>query len=102
MSRPRDGSSPSTHHHRDSHQQDVETDDPRDDGGCPKCGGCEVRTDLVSTTGSGFARLFDIQTRQFRVVTCTCCGYAEFYDDTETAEAEAVDTFLGTVEAGTG
>ncbi|WP_435363253.1 zinc ribbon domain-containing protein [Haloarchaeobius sp. DYHT-AS-18] len=76
---------------------DCPADDDRDQPapqGCPKCDRESVTTDLVSTTGSGLARLFDIKTRQFRVVTCEHCGYSEFYDDSQTAEADVVDTFL--------
>lgn len=47
--------------------------------GCPKCGHTEAEVDDIPTTGSGFSRLFDIQNRRFKTVSCTRCGYTEFY-----------------------
>lgn len=61
--------------------------------GCPKCGHDEADVEEIATTGTGFSRLFDIQNRRFRVVTCGNCGYSEFYRG---ADADViVDLFLG-------
>lgn len=61
--------------------------------GCPKCGHEEAEVDEIATTGSGLSRLFDVQTRRFRVVTCSNCGYSEFYRG---GDADVlVDLFLG-------
>ena len=61
--------------------------------GCPKCGNEDAEVDTIATTGTGLSRMFDIQTRQFRVVTCTNCGYSEFYRG---QDAEVIiDLFLG-------
>lgn len=46
---------------------------------CVKCGGRKADTDQIRTTGSGFTRYFNIQNRRFTAVTCTHCGYTEFY-----------------------
>lgn len=63
------------------------------EAGCPKCGTEDAEVDTIATTGSGLSRMFDIQTRQFRVVTCTNCGFSEFYRG---QDAEIVlDLFLG-------
>lgn len=61
--------------------------------GCPKCGHEDAEVDTIATTGTGLSRMFDIQTRQFRVVTCTNCGYSEFYRGQDADVI--VDLFLG-------
>jgi len=61
--------------------------------GCPKCGHEDAEVDTIATTGTGLSRVFDIQTRQFRVVTCTNCGYSEFYRGQDADVI--VDLFLG-------
>jgi hypothetical protein len=70
-------------------------DDALDMGesGCPKCGHDEVDVDEVATTGTGLTRLFDVQNRQFQAVTCTNCGYTEFYRSRD--GDVIVDLFLG-------
>jgi len=60
---------------------------------CPKCGHEDAEVDEVATTGMGLTRLFDLQNRRFQVVTCTNCGYMEFYRG---RDADVVaDLFLG-------
>ena len=63
--------------------------------GCLKCGHTEVTTDTISTTGSGLSKMFDIQTKQFTVVSCTNCGYSELYRDVGSRGGDFVDVFLG-------
>jgi hypothetical protein len=62
-----------------------------EESGCPKCGHEDV--DTVATTGTGLTRLFDLQNRQFQSVSCTNCGYTEFYCS-RNADL-IVDLFLG-------
>jgi predicted nucleic-acid-binding Zn-ribbon protein len=59
--------------------------------GCPKCGHAEV--DDIATTGAGVSRLFDVQNRRYRAVSCTRCGYTEFYRGRR--PNEVVDPFIG-------
>ncbi len=74
---------------------DLQSDDfdGIDETGCPKCGHEEAEIDDIATTGVGLSRLFDIQTRRFRVVTCTNCGYSELYRGQD--GDIIVDLFLG-------
>lgn len=67
---------------------------PDADSGCPKCGHSDVETDSISTTGGGLSKLFDIQTRGFRTVTCTNCGYTELYRS-DAGASNLADVFLG-------
>jgi predicted nucleic-acid-binding Zn-ribbon protein len=73
----------------------VGADDTLDmeEAGCPKCGHEEATVDEVATTGMGLTRLFDLQNRRFQVVTCTNCGYTEFYRGHDADVI--VDLFLG-------
>jgi hypothetical protein len=61
--------------------------------GCPKCGHTDAEVDDIATTGTGLSRLFDIQNRRYRAVTCTRCGYTEFYKGR--TPSEVVDLFIG-------
>lgn len=63
--------------------------------GCPKCGQTETDVGAISTTGGGFSKMFDIQTNSFKVVSCTNCGYSEFYRDRTSGSSDIVDIFLG-------
>lgn len=63
--------------------------------GCPKCGHTDAEVGSVSMTGGGLSKMFDIQTNSFRVVSCTSCGYTEFYRDTGSDASDLVDVFFG-------
>lgn len=63
--------------------------------GCPKCGHQETELGQISTTGGGLSKMFDIQTNNFQVVTCTNCGYSELYRDVSDGASDIVDIFLG-------
>jgi hypothetical protein len=61
--------------------------------GCPKCGHGDAEVDDVATTGVGLSRLLDVQNRRFKAVTCTRCGYTEFYRGRR--PSEVIDLFIG-------
>lgn len=63
--------------------------------GCPKCGHEEVDVGQISTTGGGLSKMFDIQTNNFKVVSCLNCGYSELYRQGGKAGSDIVDVFLG-------
>ncbi len=63
------------------------------ESGCPKCGHEEAEVDEIATSGAGLSRLFDIQNRKFRVVTCTNCGFSELYRGRD--QDVIIDLFLG-------
>ncbi|WP_435359728.1 zinc ribbon domain-containing protein [Haloarchaeobius sp. DFWS5] len=65
----------------------------RSTGGCPKCGSRGTEVDTISTTGSGLSKMFDIQNRRFKVISCTNCGYSELYKGT--SDGDLVDLFFG-------
>ncbi|WP_138005920.1 zinc ribbon domain-containing protein [Halalkalirubrum salinum] len=65
----------------------------KDERGCPKCGCTEADFDEIATSGSGLTKLFDIQNRQFTVVSCVECGYSELYRGQ--SKHNVLDFFLG-------
>ncbi|ELY46792.1 MULTISPECIES: zinc ribbon domain-containing protein [Natronorubrum] len=63
------------------------------DQGCPKCGHTETEVDDIATSGTGLSKLFDVQNRRFRVVSCANCGYSELYRGD--SSNNMIDLFLG-------
>ena len=61
---------------------------------CPKCNGRKAEVDEIRTTGSGFTKLFNIQNRKFTTVSCSKCGYTEFYKGPRSGGASNVLDFL--------
>jgi predicted nucleic-acid-binding Zn-ribbon protein len=47
--------------------------------GCPKCGHDEADVDDILTVGRGLSGKLDVAGQRFQVVSCTRCGYSEFY-----------------------
>ena len=60
---------------------------------CAKCGNNKFEKDKIQTTSGNFSKLFDIQNKKFIAVTCTNCGYTEFYKS-ETSAAMNILDFL--------
>ena len=61
---------------------------------CPKCGGRKVETDEIRTTGAGFTKFFNIQNRRFTTVTCSNCGFTEFYKRSLSSGASNILDFI--------
>jgi uncharacterized protein len=57
---------------------------------CPKCGSRKAEVDQIRTTGSGLTRFLDIQNRKFVAVSCSQCGYTEFYKEGKTSTASNI------------
>ena len=47
---------------------------------CSKCNNKEGYYRRISVTGDGLSRLFDIQYNKFVSVSCTRCGYTDFFE----------------------
>jgi len=63
--------------------------------GCPKCGHDEADVGGVAMTSDGLGKFFDIQTNKFQAVSCTSCGYTEFYRADRSRGSDLVDVFFG-------
>lgn len=61
---------------------------------CPKCENRHADVDQIRTTGAGFTKYFNIQNRKFTAVSCTRCGYTEFYRGYKSSGASNVLDFL--------
>ncbi|BBB33039.1 conserved hypothetical protein [Thermotomaculum hydrothermale] len=46
---------------------------------CPKCGNREYKKGEMRATGGFFSKIFDVQNKRFTTISCTVCGYTEFY-----------------------
>jgi len=46
---------------------------------CIKCSGTEYTVGEIRTTGSGVSRFLNLQNQKFAAVSCSNCGYTEFY-----------------------
>ncbi|MBX0287798.1 zinc ribbon domain-containing protein [Haloarcula salinisoli] len=62
------------------------------DRGCPKCGSQRTETGTVQTAGGNLSMMSDVATNEFRVVSCSMCGYSEFYR--ERGDDDIVDLFF--------
>ncbi|KGE71101.1 zinc ribbon domain-containing protein [Spirochaeta lutea] len=60
---------------------------------CPKCGCQEYDLDQFQATGGTFAKLFDVQNKKFRTVSCADCGFTEIYRS-KTSGASNIFDFL--------
>lgn len=62
---------------------------------CPKCNNRQFKTEIVSTTGGLFSKIFDIQHRKFTAVICERCTYTELYKTKSSQLANVFDFFTG-------
>ena len=46
---------------------------------CVKCSGHTYESGVLRAAGGALSSVFDISTNKFRFITCTSCGYTEFY-----------------------
>ncbi|WP_017754423.1 zinc ribbon domain-containing protein [Calidifontibacillus oryziterrae] len=63
--------------------------------GCIKCGSTDAGRKEVAMTGTGLAKMFDIQNNTFVVVFCKNCGYSEFYNRDPSTAGNVLDLFFG-------
>jgi hypothetical protein len=64
-------------------------------GGCPKCGHTETDIGGIAASGTGLSKMFDVDTNHFKVVSCTNCGYSEFYREDVAGSSNLADLFFG-------
>ncbi len=58
---------------------------------CPKCGSTSFEQDEMRATGGTFSKLFDVQNKKFTMISCTNCGYTEFYKRSTSALGNIFD-----------
>lgn len=62
---------------------------------CVKCGSTSFEKGEIRTAGGGLSKLIDVQNKKFFSVSCSQCGYTEFYKKTSSAAGNIADFFLG-------
>ncbi|MFB6205727.1 MAG: zinc ribbon domain-containing protein [Haloglomus sp.] len=65
--------------------------------GRAKCGHTDAAVDDIATTGNDMSRALEIESRRFKAVSCTRCGFTELYRGQRPNEARAVSAvkYLG-------
>ncbi|MDY6817571.1 MAG: zinc ribbon domain-containing protein [Halobacteriales archaeon] len=58
--------------------------------GCTKCGYMDATVDDIAITGNDMSRVLDVESRRFKTVSCTRCGYTEHYKGRRPNEALAL------------
>ena len=61
---------------------------------CIKCGNSQCEVGEFRAAGGFWSKLFDIQGRRFKTVSCTQCGYTEVYSGAKSKGIENVADFL--------
>ena len=46
---------------------------------CSKCKNTEYEKDQFQATGGNFAKVFDVQNKNFITISCANCGFTELY-----------------------
>ena len=60
---------------------------------CPKCGSTTYETGQIRVSGDIWSSVLDVENKRYDSVSCTQCGYTEFYKKT-VSRAEKVLDFL--------
>jgi len=53
-----------------------------------------IYTRSISSTGGGFAKVFDVQNKKFITISCNKCGYTELYKANTSAGMNVLDFLL--------
>ena len=61
---------------------------------CPKCGCTSYETGQIRVSGGTWAAALDVENKRYKSISCTKCGYTEFYKETVSRGALVLD-FLG-------
>jgi len=61
---------------------------------CAKCGGHKYDTGEIRATGGFWQKIFNIQNRKFISISCSKCGFTEFYDKGRGRTAENILDFF--------
>ena len=62
---------------------------------CPKCGNTQYEHDQFQATGGNFAKIFEVQNKMFRTISCKECGSTEQGHSGGSAGWDVLDFLLG-------
>ncbi len=60
---------------------------------CVKCKNTSYKKGEIRTTGGFWTKFFNIQNEKFFYVSCTKCGYTEFYKGSTNSMENIIDFF---------
>ncbi len=60
---------------------------------CPKCDNRSYEQDEMRATGGALAKIFDVQNKKFTMISCSRCGYTEFFKKGSNALGNIFDFF---------
>ena len=58
---------------------------------CPKCGSTSYETGEIRVSGGAWSAVLDVENKRYNSVSCTKCGYTEFYKETVSRGAQVLD-----------
>jgi predicted nucleic-acid-binding Zn-ribbon protein len=58
---------------------------------CPKCGSTSYETGQIRVSGGAWAAIMDVENKRYNSVSCTKCGYTEFYKETVSRGEQVLD-----------
>ena len=61
---------------------------------CLKCSSRTAETGSIRTTGSGLSRFLNLQNQKYNALSCTECGFTEFYRETGGSKLASVFDIL--------
>lgn len=61
---------------------------------CPKCSCNTAVEDQLQATGGTFSKLFNVQNKKFRTLSCTQCGFTELYKKDTSKGGNILDFFI--------
>ena len=62
---------------------------------CLKCENIFYESDEFQATGGNFAKLFDVQNKKFKTISCKKCGYTELYKAQSSDGSDVLDFLVG-------
>ncbi len=60
---------------------------------CMRCENKDYETGEIRVSGGFWSRIFDVQNKKYSAVTCTKCGYTEFYKGSSSTLGNVFDFF---------
>ena len=58
---------------------------------CPKCGSTSYETGQIRVSGGVWSSVLDVENKRYGTVSCTKCGYTEFYKQTVSRTEKVLD-----------
>lgn len=62
---------------------------------CPKCANTQYEEGEIRTTGGFWSKVFDVQNKKFFHISCTRCGFTEFFKAGSSTGGNILDFLTG-------